>query len=156
MIPFFPSIPYVILKKYESATSEFFLYFHYWFKLTSFYIKFRLWEQEEVCGERQGLYSGCESNAVLFSAKSPRKILLGLFTVGDETSALVLNILYLDNTKENVKLKHSHNRPGVAQRVPEGLGSQISWHSAREGGEAVSFMHQPPLPPGDVPGTHFH
>jgi hypothetical protein len=34
-----------------------------------------------------------------------------------------------------VKVKESRNRPGVAQRVPGGLGSQISWHSACEGGE---------------------
>jgi hypothetical protein len=40
------------------------------------------------------------------------------------------------------------NRPGVAQRFPGGLGSQISWHSARESGEIVSFTHRPPLPPG--------
>jgi len=82
---------------------SFFLYFHCWFKVTSFYIKFWFWEQEEVCGERLGLYSGCESNGVLFSAKSPRKI-LGFFTLDDETSALFLNILYLDNTKKNVLL----------------------------------------------------
>ena len=35
----------------------------------------------------------------------------------------------------------------MAQRVPGGLGSQISWHSAREGGEVVSPTHRPPLPP---------
>jgi len=46
-----------------------------------------------------------------------------------------------------LKVKESRNRPGVAQRVPEGLGSQISWHSAHEGGE-VSLTHWPPLPPG--------
>jgi hypothetical protein len=46
------------------------------------------------------------------------------------------------------KVKDSRNRPGVAQRVPEGLGSQISWHSARGGGEVVSLTHRPPLPPG--------
>jgi hypothetical protein len=45
------------------------------------------------------------------------------------------------------KVKESRNRPGVAQRVPRGLGCQISWHSAREGGE-VSLTHRPPLPPG--------
>ena len=47
-----------------------------------------------------------------------------------------------------VKVKQSHNRPGVAQRVPAGLGFQISWHSARKGGEVVSLTHRPPLPPG--------
>ena len=31
-----------------------------------------------------------------------------------------------------VKVKESRNRPGVAQRVPGGLGSQISWNSARK------------------------
>jgi hypothetical protein len=46
--------------------------------------------------------------------------------------------------------------PGVAQRVPGGLGSQISWHLAHEGGEVVSLTHRPPLPPGKVQGTHFH
>jgi hypothetical protein len=45
------------------------------------------------------------------------------------------------------KVKESPNRPGVVQRIPGGLGSQISWHSAREGGE-VSLTHRPPLPPG--------
>ena len=46
------------------------------------------------------------------------------------------------------KVKDSRNKPGVAQRVPGGLGSQISWHSAREGGEVVSLTHRPPLPQG--------
>jgi hypothetical protein len=46
------------------------------------------------------------------------------------------------------KVKKFLNRPGVAQRVPGGLGSQISWHSAREGGEVVSLTYRPPLPPG--------
>ena len=45
-------------------------------------------------------------------------------------------------------VKESHNRPDVAQRVPGGLGSQISWRSAHEGGEVVSLTHRPPLPPG--------
>jgi hypothetical protein len=33
---------------------------------------------------------------------------------------------------------------------------RFSWHSAHEGGKVVSLMHRPPLPPGNVPGTHFH
>jgi hypothetical protein len=47
------------------------------------------------------------------------------------------------------------NRPGVAQRIPGGLGSKIPCHSAHEGGEVVSLTHRPPLPPENVPGTHF-
>jgi hypothetical protein len=46
------------------------------------------------------------------------------------------------------KVKQSPNRPGATQRVPGGLGSQISLHSAREGGEVVSLTHRPRLPPG--------
>jgi len=45
-------------------------------------------------------------------------------------------------------VKQSRNRPGVVQRIPGGLGSQISWHSARADGEVVSLKHRPPLPPG--------
>ena len=33
---------------------------------------------------------------------------------------------------------------------------RFSWHSAHEGGEVVSLTHRPPLPPGNVPGTHFY
>ena len=55
-----------------------------------------------------------------------------------------------------VKVMQSHNRPGVAQRFPGGLVSQISRHSAHEGGEVVSLTHRPPLHPGNVPGIHFH
>jgi hypothetical protein len=47
-----------------------------------------------------------------------------------------------------LKVKQSHNRPGVAQRVPGVLGSQISWHSARKGGEVFSLTHRPPLSSG--------
>jgi len=45
------------------------------------------------------------------------------------------------------KAKESRNRPGVAERVTGGLDSQISLHSAHEGGE-VSLTHWPPLTPG--------
>jgi hypothetical protein len=49
----------------------------------------------------------------------------------------------------------SRKRSGVAQSVPGGLGSHISWHTARESGE-VSLTYRPSLPLENVPGTHFH
>jgi hypothetical protein len=57
--------------------------------------------------------------------------------------------------KVKVKVKQFHYRPGQAQRVPWVWGSQISWQTAHEGGKVVSPMHRPPLPPGNIPGTHF-
>jgi hypothetical protein len=53
------------------------------------------------------------------------------------------------------KVKQSHYRPGQAQRVPEFSGSQISRHSAHEGGKIVRLPHRPSLHPVNISGTYF-
>ena len=51
--------------------------------------------------------------------------------------------------------KQSNYRPGQTLRILWGWGSQILRQSAHEGGKVVSLTHRPPLPPGNIPGTHF-
>jgi len=57
--------------------------------------------------------------------------------------------------KRDVKIKQSHYRPGVAQRVQGSYGSHISRQGHRMAVKVVSLTHRPPLPPGKAPGTRF-
>ena len=73
-------------------------------------------------------------------------------TVWDEFLVIVHYIM----TTNKVNVRESRNRPGVTQRVPGGLGPQISmtfgtwrWWSC-QAHTPVAFT------PGKVPGTHFH
>jgi len=53
------------------------------------------------------------------------------------------------------QVKQPHYKPGQALRIPGVWGSKISRQSAHEGGKVASRTHRPPLPPGNIPGTHF-
>jgi hypothetical protein len=61
----------------------------------------------------------------------------------------------MSDREDQLKVKQSHYRPWQVLMVPGGWGSQILRQSAHKGGKVVSPTHRPPLPQGNIPGTHF-
>jgi len=62
---------------------------------------------------------------------------------------------FIPYTNTGCKVKLSHYRPWQVLRTPGGWDSQFSRQLEHEGGKVASPTHRPPLPPGDVSGTHF-
>jgi len=60
--------------------------------------------------------------------------------------------MLLDYAK--VKVNQSHYRPEVPRRFQE--VKVLSLTMAQDGGNVVSLTHRPPLPPVNIPGTHFY
>jgi len=71
---------------------------------------------------------------------------------------MIYNILSVHVSHVSVAILYK-NYPITGLDRPLGLYEvetpRITRSSAREDGKIVSRTHQPPLPPGDTPGTHF-
>jgi hypothetical protein len=72
-----------------------------------------------------------------------------------ESFQFVAGALKFPNNIYKKKVKQSHYRRGVAQRVLRKLRFPDYVTMAQDGGKVVSLTHRPSLPPGNTAGTHF-
>jgi hypothetical protein len=90
--------------------------------------------------------SGLRHNKVIVKVKVYQ---VGYVIVIDTNVRQTCGFALREGKGKGKKVKQSH------YRVPGGWGSQISRQSAHEGGKVVSPTHRQPLPPANVPFTHF-
>ena len=82
-------------------------------------------------------------------------------TIGKSDTVVVMGGAIEVSKKEaniGLKVKKGKAVPLQAWSGPEGsrkLRFPDFMTTAQDGGKVVSLMHQPPLPPGNTPGTHF-
>jgi hypothetical protein len=100
----------------------------------------QMWKSHD---SKSGLYGECWKHLPLYGIQLVLKNVdhMGIGTVVQK------NDIFSEFTHRSSKVRQSHYRPGQALRVPGSWDSQISRHSAHEGGNVVSTTHRPPLPP---------
>jgi hypothetical protein len=133
----------------------------------------RFYEEEKIdWKEKQGVMTDnitflksrvrARNNTELYRIKPKFSFLCNslLFLILTTLKPYFLTCHFCHNSAEGtlavrIKIETSQYRPGQVMRVPGGWDSKISKQSIHEGGKVVSPMHRPPLPPGNIPGTHF-
>jgi len=71
-----------------------------------------------------------------------------MFSNVSKTLKMVRTDMWFDGSNESFNTEVAPNNILVQEML-------ISRHLAHEGGKVVSLTHRPPLPPGNISGTHF-
>jgi hypothetical protein len=82
-------------------------------------------------------------------------IILRFYVLYQPMVQLKSDALFSLTFMSTVKVNQSHYRSWQVLRAPGGWGFQIWRQSAHKCGKVTSYTHRPPLPPGNIPGSHF-